>query len=313
MKHKRFSIMTIILLLTSLLLTLGACTKDIGGNGDDVQSETIEVEKEEVQSEEILVAETDEDEEKLSNETSSDNYESEIEDSGASEDAGQPETEKKEQYQPVNSSNNEENQTGKTETVSSDLTKYESSVEAYNAVLKGDADFLVSHTGEILNIGQIREAITTDTSITIEAKFFSVIDLDSDGTLEVILNLYINDDNYYGVMVLHYQDGIIYGYVFSQREFSEPKTDGTFYYSSGAGDNGIGKIAFDKDEESIERIAFEETVYDPETESGLKMAYFINYEEATSEEFDAVIDEQLAKPEVKYYEFTVENIDMILK
>ena len=89
---------------------------------------------------------------------------------------------------------------------------------AYLAVLRGDAAFYSTDAGKNLDISQLGQLESVfyshgDFSATIQAAQFAVVDLDGDGTPEIVLQLEINGDPYSGyAVILRYLDGAVYGY-----------------------------------------------------------------------------------------------------
>ena len=77
---------------------------------------------------------------------------------------------------------------------------------------------------------------------------FGVLDFDKDGKDEVYV--------YYGdALILHEEDGVIYGYVEPYRGLSNVCTDGTFIGSGGAADNDLmGNVQFHKHEMTYDII-----------------------------------------------------------
>ncbi len=74
-------------------------------------------------------------------------------------------------------------------------------------------------------------------------RHFAIIDLDDDGTAEVVLPLAVGDrQTPYGFEILHYHDNKIQGYTMMYREFCGLKTDGTFVVSGGANDWAICSV-----------------------------------------------------------------------
>lgn len=91
---------------------------------------------------------------------------------------------------------------------------------------------------------------------------FGVLDFDKDGKDEVYV--------YYGdALILHEEDGVIYGYVEPYRGLLNVCTDGTFIGSSGAADNDlIGNVQFHKHEMTYDTIT--STCMDLTTEEGTR-------------------------------------------
>lgn len=77
-----------------------------------------------------------------------------------------------------------------------------------------------------------------------ENRTFALLDLDGEGTPELVLPLAIgNSDTTYGFEILHYVDGDIFGYTLPYRGFHPLKENGTFISSGGARDWKICSIS----------------------------------------------------------------------
>ena len=72
-----------------------------------------------------------------------------------------------------------------------------------------------------------------------EKIYLTVIDLDADGMPEVVLGFQPGI-----LLILHYENGSVFGFERGIREMNELKKDGTFYWSGGAGYHGYGKMLF---------------------------------------------------------------------
>ena len=112
------------------------------------------------------------------------------------------------------------------------------------AVLLGEGTFL-AETGESLMIDQVDRAFFDDSDFPIKASQFAVVDLDYDGTAEIVLQLVFDDKDYSDAsLVLHDRDGTAYGYIFWLRSFRYLRQNGTYYFSGGAGYSGVGTLTF---------------------------------------------------------------------
>ena len=146
---------------------------------------------------------------------------------------------------------------------------------------------------------------------------FSVLDLDGDGRTEVVIAA--NDNQY--ALILREENGAVYGYVRYIRQFNTLtlKLDGTFNWSSGAFDNGTGRIRFEENIYTLgDRIIRESTVIDRITycqsdgydeEGNLKKYFYVDRQPATIPEYQAAEAQQEAKPDAVWYDFTEENIN----
>ncbi len=177
------------------------------------------------------------------------------------------------------------------------------SLSAYQAVLQNKAEFFSTDANKNLNISQLNQAISSE--VTVDVTNFAVIDIGHGGTPAVILSLNVNG-NGYGVEVLSYQDGIVYGYTFSGRQFGDLRTDGTFVSSGGAADVGICTITFDKTTYSIDKFTYCESNTD--SENNMSESYFVNHQSATEDEYNEAFSQWQKIPNVTWYDFTAANI-----
>ncbi len=180
----------------------------------------------------------------------------------------------------------------------------------YKSVLLGKNNFIcTSLENKSLNISEIGQAVTDDDSITVSATKFAMIDLDGDWEDEVILWLQINGISDYGFEVLRCQDGEVYGYTLQYREFMNLRDDGTFMFSNGAADYGVGKITFTSTEYAINKLGYSQSEYDSNNE--LIIQYFANNESCSEDEFNEVINGQEQKPDAMWYDLSDDNINVV--
>lgn len=181
----------------------------------------------------------------------------------------------------------------------------------YRSILLGESNFICTDlANKSLNINEIRQAVTDDDSVAVSAAKFAMTDMDGDGVEEVALLLQINGISDYGFEILHYQNGEIYGYTLSYRAFMNLKTDGTFLFSNGAADYGIGKMIFSETGCSVNDQAYSQSSYDPNNE--LTVQYFVNDESCSEEEFNDTINGQEQKSDVEWYDLSENNINAVL-
>ncbi len=182
----------------------------------------------------------------------------------------------------------------------------------YKSILLGKSNFIcTSLENKSLNISEIGQAVTDDDSVTVSATKFTIIDIDGDGEDEAVLWLQINNISDYGFEILHYQNGEIYGYTLQYRAFMNLKADGTFLFSGGAADSGIGKMTFSETGYSVNAQAYSQSGYDSNNE--LNVQYFINDESCSEDEFNDVLNGQEQKADVEWYDLSENNINATLQ
>lgn len=163
--------------------------------------------------------------------------------------------------------------------------------EALEAVINGDARLTSVADGRETALEDLVDS-TFETAMIF--RDVAWVDLDGDGIEEAALALYANDDPF-GFELLRYSEGIVYGYALTYRELMALKTDGTFFYSSGAQDNGIGVIAFTKDAYAIIPLSSCES-----TDDG-GISYIVDGTNAAQDAYQNAIDAQQSKENVAWH------------
>lgn len=78
----------------------------------------------------------------------------------------------------------------------------------------------------------------------LEPHQFAILDLDEDGAQEAVISLYLGEECMGYVMLDCPDAAAARGYYIPQRGYTDARADGTFLYSGGAQDNGIGRYRF---------------------------------------------------------------------
>ena len=125
---------------------------------------------------------------------------------------------------------------------------------------------------------------------------YSVIDLDGDGDSETVLWLTRAANEYVGFLILHSAGEKIYAHLLYYRQFYELKEDGTFSFSAGASDHGIGRIDFDGETYAITEIAY------CASDTDQSVTYFIEDRSVPKDDFTAYESAQEQKPNAVWYE-----------
>ena len=190
---------------------------------------------------------------------------------------------------------------------------------AYQSVMQDGAEFYSTNninTDENQNITLNRLLQNSGFGGAMKVTRFAVIDLDRDGTPEVVLNCAADGTDYFTI-VLHEQDGTVYGYKFFRADFSNLKADGTYSFSRYEPNYGFGVLECSGSSCMTDKITYREThdsdgytVIDPAAAS--TVVYVVNHQSAAEDEFNAAIAEQQSKPDVAWYDFTTANIEAVL-
>lgn len=132
---------------------------------------------------------------------------------------------------------------------------------------------------------------------------FALLDLDSDGTDELVLNIDFSGEEEYVILTCY--DVAVYANQIVYRGFLTPKADGTVAWSNGAFDNGYARFRF---ENGV-------LVYDDFAvmiDNGSSVTYTLNGENVSEEDYNAFTAEQDAKDDLAWTDFTVEAVSAAL-
>ncbi len=192
----------------------------------------------------------------------------------------------------------------KSENTEAQILSNNPELEAYKAVLQNKAEFFSTdnkknlYLNDFLTNKEIYEPI-------FKATHFTVLDMDGDKVPEVVLELSVGDNPQF-YEVLHYMNGVVYGYLIVYRGLEELKADGTFCFSSGAADNGWGKLRFESNAFKTDILGYSKS---SQGDTNLTISYFINNKPVTKESFDSFMNEQSGKKGAVWYEFSQKNIE----
>ena len=134
-------------------------------------------------------------------------------------------------------------------------------------------------------------------------KRFALLDLDGDGTDELVIAIDYSGNEEYVVLTCY--DGTVYANQVVYRGFLTPKADGTVAWSNGAFDNGYARFRF---ENGV-------LVYDDFAvmiDNGSSVTYTLNGENVSEEDYNAFTAEQDAKDDLAWTDFTVEAVSAAL-
>lgn len=131
---------------------------------------------------------------------------------------------------------------------------------------------------------------------------YSIVDLNGDSSPEIVGWLSRGTNDYWGFLVLHYEDDMVYAYELAYRTFNELKKDGTFMYSSSVSDYGIGRIDFMSDTYKINKIAYSEAEYGTQ-----KVSYYIDNIKVSKNDFMAYKAKQSEKQNVDWNPVTTNS------
>lgn len=182
-------------------------------------------------------------------------------------------------------------------------------MRTYRSILRGESTFFSIVAEENINLNQLNLTVAVDDSDSdmVNVSQFAILDLDGDGTEELVLQLKVYDEDGYAFVILHQQDDVIYGHTIWRRGFRDLKADGSFFFSSGAADNGWGTLQFDG--EILTRIekARSRSYYDDD--NNFFIEYFVDGTSVTEGGFTSAEYTFWAKPDATWFDFVSDNID----
>ncbi len=226
----------------------------------------------------------------------------------------EPVTPSNEPVAPVNDPVTPVNEGDTTQENTSDENNMEVKSEIFRmirSILDGEATFFDTGSQKSLYISELNQMVSSDSKVTADIKSFAVIDLDDDGLPEVVLWLIVNGNDFSGYAILHYQNEEIYGYSIYYRGFTNLKKDGTFSFSSGAADGGIGRLTFDDQTRTIDKYAYSESRQD--SNGQLIISYVLFGKKASREEVENEWKKHDAKEDAIWYDFTDENVEEYIR
>lgn len=175
-------------------------------------------------------------------------------------------------------------------------------IEAYRAILQENAPFVDTLDGEYFDITRLKEMTAPYVDYPVEADSFSLVDLDHDGTPELILAVPIGADTF--SLILRYEDSIVYSFSFSGRACNQLRKNGTFWASSGANESGICSITFSKEQCTVDKFTYC-------TMQDYDVKYFVDHQEVSEAEHSLAVDEWREVPYADRYECVDEDIDTV--
>ena len=132
----------------------------------------------------------------------------------------------------------------------------------------------------------------------------ALLDLDGDGTNELVIAIDYSGNEEYVVLTCY--DGAVYANQIVYRGFLSPKADGTFEWSNGAFDNGASRARF---ENGV--LVYEDFSSMSEGSDG-NAVYTLNGESIDETAYSAFLDEQAAKDDLAWTEFSVDAVNAAL-
>lgn len=185
-------------------------------------------------------------------------------------------------------------------------TPENSAMEAYKAVLQNKVNFFSTNDKKNVNLDEyLKDGMGSGYSYKLTR--FTKLDMDGDNIPEVVLELQIGGAGFFEI--LHYMNGVVYGYNVVYRGLEDLKTDGTSWGSSGAADNSCNKMRFSKVGYEYDVLGYSKSSQNKE---GFTVSYFIDKKPVKAEAFESFVKEQDEKKDAVWYEFSEKNIEVVL-
>jgi len=140
-----------------------------------------------------------------------------------------------------------------------------------------------------------------DNTYTWTVSRYSIVDLDKDGTPEIVVELSLAGEQ----LIFHYTGSSVYAYPFSQRGMNTLKEDGTYCASNGAAYSYINTLKFEGHVCKRETVAYSDT--EPNEQGELQNVYYSGNEPITANAFSALLDAHNAKTDVTWHTYTAET------
>lgn len=171
--------------------------------------------------------------------------------------------------------------------------------ELFRAVLANEADFIFVPDQQtmILQDMEHRNLFTC----------FTVLDMEGDGVPELI----IQEEGPYFFKILRYDNGLFFCYDMPYRGMMDLKADGTYCFSSGHQDHGIGKASFTEQGMETNKLIWCQSVPTVNDVFPTKCEWFANGEPATKEDLTKAYDSRAYMEDVRWYDYNDETIEQL--
>lgn len=185
--------------------------------------------------------------------------------------------------------NSIDNNTG----VSVDYSNLNNLPQSYLQVIRGEKTFLF--TGEEVLIGNYKFPYYQKYLTQCDNVQYAVTDMDRDGKIEILIRGWTDD-----VLVLHEENGSIYGFDFTFREMDDVRTDGSYCWHDNQGNTyGYSKLSFKNGTCSVVELCRTEL-------DGKGVAhFFINGEEVAKDKYDSFAELFFNTDNVDWYKLSI--------
>ena len=124
---------------------------------------------------------------------------------------------------------------------------------------------------------------------------YAVLDMDGNGKEEVLISGWTGD-----ILVLHDENGSVYGFDFTFKEMYNVRTDGSYYWNTNQGNTyGCSKLSLKKGVCSVIELSRTEISDDGDTD------FFVNGAKVSKEEHDLFIESYFDMVNVTWYKLSI--------
>lgn len=165
--------------------------------------------------------------------------------------------------------------------------------EHYLQIIKNEKPFLLM--GEKMLIDNYKSPYLQKYLNQCDNAQYVVLDMDEDGKVELLISGWTSD-----ILVLHEENGIIYGVDFTFRGMYNVKTDGSYCWNSNQGKTyGCSKLSFKNgtcSEVELSRVEHGDNGID---------VFFVNGIEVTNEEYGLLTESHLGVDNITWYKLSI--------
>jgi len=171
--------------------------------------------------------------------------------------------------------------------------------QLFRSVLKNEASFTFVPSQQTMTLQDFgkKDLMTS----------FTVLDLEGDGVPELI----VQEEGPYFFKILRYDGRQLFCYDVPYRGMMDLKTDGTYCFSSGHQDHGIGRAVFTNDAMETNKLIWCQSVPTVNDVFPTKCEWFTNGKPATEEDLTKAYDSRAYLKEVRWYDYNEETIEQL--
>ena len=172
--------------------------------------------------------------------------------------------------------------------------------QLFRSVLRNETSFTFAPSQQIMTMQDFgkRDLMTS----------FTVLDMEGDGVPELI----VQEEGPYFFKILRYDGEQLFCYDVPYRGMMDLKTDGTYCFSSGHQDHGIGKAVFTEQTMETHKLIWCQSVPTTNDVFPTKCEWFAYGEPANQAELSKAYDGRAYMDDVRWYDNNDETVDRLL-